>query len=271
MDRYVCIHGHFYQPPRENPWLEAIELQDSAYPYHDWNERIMAECYAPNAVSRILDGQAYIAQILNNYARISFNVGPTLLSWMEDRTPELYQYILDADKESQHRFHGHGSAIAQCYNHMIMPLANTCDKYTQVRWAVRDFEHRFGRPPEGMWLPETAVDLETLGILAELGIQFTILSPYQAGRVRKIGEREWIDAGGGHIDPTRAYRVNLAGQRSIALFFYDGPISRAVAFEGLLNNGETFAQRILTGVLRRARLAADGAHRNRWRKLWSPP
>src|SRR5262245_33175483 len=156
MERYVCIHGHFYQPPRENPWLEAIEMQDSAYPYHDWNERISAECYAPNAVSRILDPEHRIRQIVNNYSKISFNVGPTLLAWMAEKAPDIYAAVLAADTESHLRFSGHGSALAQAYNHMIMPLANARDKRTQVLWGIRDFEFRFKRMPEGMWLPETA-------------------------------------------------------------------------------------------------------------------
>ncbi len=243
--KYVCIHCHFYQPPRENPWLEAIELQDSAYPYHDWNERITAECYAPNAFSRILDGEGRIDKIVNNYSRISFNVGPTLLSWMEDKAPELYRAILDADRESQQAFSGHGSAIAQVYNHMILPLANRRDKWTQVAWGITDFEERFGRKPEGMWLAETAVDNESLDIMAEQGIRFTILAPHQCKRVRKFGGR-WRDVDGGGIDPSRSYRVKLESGRHIDVFFYDGPISRAVAFEGLLANGERFAERILS-------------------------
>src|SRR5579883_510999 len=164
---YVCVHAHFYQPPRENPWLEAIELQDSAYPYHDWNERVTAECYAPNSASRILDGDNCITNIVNNYSEISFNFGPTLLSWLQSTAPRVYQAILNADRESSLKYGGHGSALAQCYNHMIMPLANARDKRTQVLWGIRDFEYRFGRKPEGMWLPETAVDLETLEIFAE--------------------------------------------------------------------------------------------------------
>src|ERR1043165_7576823 len=159
MNRYVCIHGHFYQPPRENPWLEEIELQDSAYPYHDWNERISAECYAPNAASRILDDQQRIAGMANNYAKISFNFGPTLLSWLEAKSPFVYRAILEGDRLGQQTYSGHGSALAQAYNHMIMPLANRRDKVTQVMWGIRDFERRFRRRPEGMWLPETAVDL----------------------------------------------------------------------------------------------------------------
>jgi alpha-amylase/alpha-mannosidase (GH57 family) len=149
--RYVCIHGHFYQPPRENPSLEYFELQDSAYPYHDWNERITAECYAPNAASRILDADGRIAHIVNNYSEISFNFGPTLLSWLKESAPEVYQSILEADRDSARTFSGHGSALAQAYNHMIMPLANSRDKRTQVIWGLRDFEHRFLRPAEGMW------------------------------------------------------------------------------------------------------------------------
>ncbi|NJN65231.1 MAG: DUF3536 domain-containing protein [Chloroflexaceae bacterium] len=245
MERYICIHGHFYQPPRENPWLERIELQDSAFPYHDWNERITHECYAANGASRMLESDGRITQIVNNYARMSFNFGPTLLSWMETHAPSAYQSVLAADRESQHLFSGHGSALAQVYNHMIMPLANRRDKYTQVRWGIADFHHRFGRLPEGMWLAETAADLETLDILAELGITFTILSPYQAKRVRPVGEKDWVDATGGKIDPTMAYVQRLPSGRTIALFFYDGPISQGVAFEGLLRRGENLANRLV--------------------------
>lgn len=244
MERYVCIHGHFYQPPRENPWLESIELQDSAYPYHDWNERITAECYAANAVSRILDSDQLITQIANNYSKISFNFGPTLLSWLEIYAPEVYSAIIEADRESRQLYSGHGSALAQPYNHMIMPLATKRDKYTQVVWGIRDFQHRFGRDPEGMWLPETAVDIETLETLAESGIKFTILAPRQAQRVRQIGKKEWQDVNGSTIDPTMAYSCRLPSNRNITLFFYDDPISRAVAFEGLLSSGEQFARRI---------------------------
>ncbi|MBW1980743.1 MAG: DUF3536 domain-containing protein [Deltaproteobacteria bacterium] len=247
MERYICIHGHFYQPPRENPWLEAIELQDSAHPYHDWNEKITAECYAPNATSRILDDRNRIVHLVNNYQKISFDFGPTLLSWLENHAPEVYAAILQADQESQLAFAGHGSALAQAYNHMIMPLANSRDKYTQVVWGIRDFEQRFGRRPEGMWLPETAVDLESLEILAAHDIHFTILAPRQAHRIRPLGSKEWLDVSGGKIDPSRAYTLKLPSGKNLALFFYNGPIARAVAFEGLLNRGETFAQRLVGG------------------------
>ena len=264
MDKYICIHGHFYQPPRENPWLEEIEQQDSAYPYHDWNERITAECYSTNAVSRILDSEKKIVDIVNNYSKMSFNFGPTLLDWIKQKSPDVYQRILEADLESHKNFPGHGSALAQAYNHIIMPLANRRDKYTQVLWGISNFEHHFGRKPEGMWLPETAVDLETLDILAELGLKFTILAPYQASRVRKISARAWRDVSGGRIDATMPYELRLRSGRKINLFFYDGPISRAVAFEGLLSNGENFAHRLLDGFSEEntspqlAHIATDG-------------
>ncbi|HEU5452373.1 MAG TPA: DUF3536 domain-containing protein [Terriglobales bacterium] len=254
MERYLCIHCHFYQPPRENPWLEAVEIQDSAYPYHDWNQRITAECYAPNSAARILDGEGHIVKIVNNYSRISFNFGPTLLSWMEDNTPRTYEAILEADRLSRRRFSGHGSAIAQAYNHMILPLANRRDKHTQALWGIRDFEHRFGRAPEGMWLPETAVDVDSLEVLAELGIKFTILAPHQARQVRKSG-KPWRNVEDAKIDPTRPYLCRLPSGQSINLFFYDGPISRAVAFEKLLSSGEHFANRLLSGFNDRRRWA----------------
>lgn len=246
MIRRLCIHGHFYQPPRENPWLEAIELQDSAYPYHDWNERITAESYAPNAASRILDGSGRILRIVNNYAGISFNFGPTLLSWLEAKAPNVYKAIIDADRASRDRFGGHGSALAQPYNHMIMPLATAADRRTQILWGQYDFRTRFGRDPEGMWMPETAVDLPTLEAAADVGIAFTILAPHQAARVRRIGDTAWRDVDERQLDTSRAYVQRLPSGKSIAIFFYDTIVSRAVAFEGLLKNGETFAQRVLS-------------------------
>jgi alpha-amylase/alpha-mannosidase (GH57 family) len=231
-ERFITIHGHFYQPPRENPWLEAVETQDTAFPYHDWNERITVECYEPNASARILDATERIRRIVNNYASISFNFGPTLLSWLAVNAPETYASILDADRLSRQRFSGHSCAIAQAYNHIILPLANDRDKRTQVRWGIRDFQHRFGHKPEGMWLPETAVDVTTLEALAAEGIAFTILEPHQAQ---------------GPVDPTLPYVCKLPSGKRIAIFFYDGPISRAVAFERLLARGENFAHR-LTGA-----------------------
>lgn len=261
--RFITIHGHFYQPPRENPWLEAVETQDSAFPYHDWNERITAECYEPNATARILDDKDRIRRIANNYASISFNFGPTLLSWLETAAPDTYSAILDADRMSRDRYSGHGCAIAQAYNHIILPLASARDKRTQVRWGIRDFEHRFHRKPEGMWLPETAVDVESLEVLADEGIAFTILEPHQAARFRAIGSTEW-QAAHGLIDPTMGYRCPLPSGRSVDIFFYDGPISRAVAFEQLLARGENLAHR-LTGAFDETRkhpqlvnIATDG-------------
>jgi len=245
MKKHLCVHGHFYQPPRENPWLEAVELQDSAHPYHDWNERITAECYAPNAHSRVLDAENRIERIVNNYSRISFNFGPTLLSWMKEKAPDVYAAILRADRKSQGRFSGHGSAMAQCYNHLIMPLANTRDKQTQVAWGIRDFEARFGRAPEGMWLPECGVDVDSLEALAQYGIQFTVLSPFQASRVRPLDGGEWEEVNGGTIDPSRAYRVRLPSGHSIAVFFYDAPVAQAVAFERLLTDGGRLADRLM--------------------------
>jgi alpha-amylase/alpha-mannosidase (GH57 family) len=243
LERYLCIHGHFYQPPRENPWLEAVELQDSAYPYHDWNDRITDECYAANARSRILDGQGRIERIVNNYEQISFNFGPTLLSWLEARRPEIYRMILEADKASIDRFGGHGNALAQAHGHIILPLANDRDRRTQVLWGIRDFEHRFGRKPEGMWLPESAANTDSLEALAANGIKFTILAPRQARAIRAIGDEKWSDVSGG-IDPTRAYLCRLPSGAEINLFFYDGPVSQGVAFERLLESGEKFADRL---------------------------
>jgi alpha-amylase/alpha-mannosidase (GH57 family) len=246
--KYICIHGHFYQPPRENAWLEVIEIQDSAHPYHDWNERISAECYAPNSSSRILDKVGgVIKNITNNYARISFNVGPTLLSWMEHFDKETYKAILEADTESKERFGGHGSAVAQVFNHMILPLANRRDKETQVIWGIRDFEYRFKRRPEGMWLAETAVDTESLEVLAEQGIVFTILAPRQAKATRRIGDGDWHSVNDQTVDTRKAYRVNLPSGRTIVVFFYDGDISQGVAFNGLLFDGRRFAERLMDG------------------------
>ena len=244
--RFVTIHGHFYQPPRENPWLEAVETQDSAAPYHDWNERITAECYATNGAARMVDDENRIIRIINNYAGISFNFGPTLLSWLEENAPRVYAMIRAADRLSQKRFSGHGSAIAQVYNHIIMPLANTRDRITQIRWGIADFESRFNRRPEGMWLAETAVDYETLDLLARHGILFTVLAPNQCTRVRQLADPEdaWHETPDASVDPTQSYLVRLNEGRTIAVFFYDGPTSRAIAFEKLLNSGEVFANRL---------------------------
>ena len=246
MKKYICIHGHFYQPPRENAWLEVIEVQDSAHPYHDWNERISAECYAPNAYARILSGKGVIKNIINNYAKISFNYGPTLLSWMEVNDPHTYRAIIDADGESARQFGGHGSAMAQVYNHMILPLASDRDKETQIIWGIRDFEHRFGRKPEGMWLAETAVDTTSLELLVKHDIKFTVLAPRQAKAIRKIGNPVWNNVTAETLDTRSPYTCVLPSGKSIALFFYDGSIAQGVAFDGLLNDGRKFASRMIS-------------------------
>ena len=240
MNRYICIHGHFYQPPRENPWLEAISYQESAYPFHDWNERIHAECYGPNTRARILDEKGSIIELVNNYSNISFDFGPTLLSWMESKAPDTYQAILEADEISREKFSGHGSAMAQCHSHIIMPLANLRDKYTQVYWGIRDFEYRFKRLPEGMWLPETAVDLETLQIMADLGIRFTVLAPHQAGSLLTHDEKM-----GEGLDIYRPYEIKLGKGRSINVFFYNGSLSQSLAFDNLLRDGKCFAEKLI--------------------------
>jgi len=244
--RYICIHGHFYQPPRENPWLEEIELQESAHPWHDWNQRINEECYAPNTEARILDAKGWLADIINNYEHISFDFGPTLLRWLEEKTPETYQAILDADAASGRAHSGHGNALAHAYHHLIMPLATRRDKVTEIVWGIEDFQHRFHRDPEGMWLPETAVDTETLCLLAQHGIRFTILAPRQAARFRVTGGA-FTELNPAAIESTRPYFMKLPENRSIVLFFYDGSISQAIAFEGLLNSGEAFEKRLLAG------------------------
>ncbi len=249
-EKFLTIHGHFYQPPRENPWLEAIELQDSALPFHDWNERITRECYNPNSVSKIVDNRNRILDVVNNYEYMSFNFGPTLLSWMEQYAPLTYERIIKADIESIDQHDGHGNAMAQVYNHMIMPLANENDKQTQVKWGIKDFEYRFGRKPEGLWLAETAVDDDTLRVLVENGIKFTVLSPYQALKMKKSTDKDWTDVSWGNIDPARSYRYNIksAPGKYIDLFFYDGAISRSVAFDELLKDGNKFVRRLKEGV-----------------------
>ncbi|MCE5186668.1 MAG: DUF3536 domain-containing protein [Planctomycetaceae bacterium] len=245
MNRKICIHCHFYQPPRENPWLEDVEMQDSAFPFHDWNERITDECYRRNGVSRILDANNKTSDIFNNYAKISFNFGPTLLIWMEKHKPEVYQRILDADKASIDQFGGHGSAIAQAYNHMIMPLCNTRDKQTQVVWGIEDFRRRFNRQPEGMWLPETAVDIPSLEALARNGIRFTILAPYQAAAIRRIGAEQWHKINGHELDTRKAYLCKLPSGAQIVLFFYNNSVAQRVAYGNLISNGDVLANEML--------------------------
>jgi len=244
-NKFICIHGHFYQPPRENAWLETIEKQDSAAPFHDWNERINYECYAPNTAARILDKDSNIININNNYAQISFNFGPTLLSWMQKEDPDAYEAIIRADKHSTASFNGAGSGIAQVYNHIIMPLANQRDKDTQIIWGIKEFASRFNRQPKGMWLAETAADTATLEALVKQGIQYTVLAPRQAKAFKKIGESTWNYLEHSGIDPRRPYRCFLPSGKHIDLFFYDGNVAQDVAFRGLLNDGKGFAKRLL--------------------------
>ncbi len=241
----LCIHSHFYQPPRENPWIEEIEPQESAAPFHDWNERIHSECYLPNSRARVLGPDGKIADIVNNFEKMSFNFGPTLMSWLEAKHFDTYLRIIEADHESRKRHHGHGNAIAQVYNHMIMPLANRRDKVTQVRWGVAEFRHRFSREPEAIWLPETACNEATLEVLVEEKIKFIILEPHQAQAFRPFGG-EWLDATPGRIDPRRPYRCFLKSnpEKFIDIFFYDGPISKAAGFENLLFDAKIFMSRI---------------------------
>jgi alpha-amylase/alpha-mannosidase (GH57 family) len=246
--RFICIHGHFYQPPRENPWLETVETQETAAPYHDWNERICAECYATNGAARIVNSKNKIIRIVNNYARMSFNFGPTLMSWLMENAPRTYRMILDGERRSRKSFNGHSSAMAQVYNHIILPLANRRDRITQIRWGIADYQHHYGVPPEGMWLAETAADNDSLELLAQHGIKFTVLAPHQCKRVRSLkGGAEWTDTPEASVDTSHPYLVRFDSGVSIAVFFYDGPASRAIAFEGLLNSGESLAARLKSG------------------------
>jgi hypothetical protein len=250
-NRYFCIHGHFYQPPRENPLMDQVELQPSAAPIHDWNERVFRECYAPNGASRILDSHGRIRDIANNYAYMSFNIGPTLFSWLEEKHPYTYARILEADRLSCERLEGHGNALAQVYNHVIMPLATAEQKRLQIRWGIADFERRFKRKPEGMWCAETAINMDTVAALIREGIKFTVLAPTQAHKVRALNEEGWHDVSHNNIDPRRPYRifpVDADGtpieKGYLDVFFYDGPLSHGVGFEHLLKDAGRFGDRI---------------------------
>jgi len=259
---FVAIHGHFYQPPRENPWTGRIERQHSTSPYHDWNELVASQCYLPNSASRVLDTQMRIKTIVNNFEYISYNVGPTLFSWLQQHEIDAYRKIIKADEISRERNEGHGNAIAQAYNHPILPLSSLRDQRTQVEWGIRDFRKHFRRDPEGMWLPETAVNYTTLEVLHEKGITFTILSPTQAQRFRPLGGKAWTNCGDNSIAPFRPYRVFLRkgkGQadhdRWIDVFFYHWKLSVAASFEHLLTNGDR-----LTETLAKAAPEEPGPH-----------
>jgi alpha-amylase/alpha-mannosidase (GH57 family) len=247
LSNYVCIHGHFYQPPRENPFTGEVAEQPSAAPWHDWNARITEESYAANARARVLGDKGEVVREINNYERISFDFGPTLLSWLEKGDPDTYRAVIEADAASARRFGGHGSALAQAYNHSILPLSNSRDRVTQVRWGIADFRRRFGREPEGMWLPETAVDMESLDVLAREGIRFTILAPHQAAAVES-DQGSWAEVMDGSVDTRIPYLVDLGHGRAITVFFYDGPLSREIAFDGVLEDGYALAARLLGSI-----------------------
>lgn len=249
--RYFCIHGHFYQPPRENPLIDQVELQPSALPAHDWNERVFVECYAPNGASRVLDGNGRIQDIVNNYAYMSFNIGPTLFSWLEEKHPYTYSRILEAETQSRERLDGHGNALAQVYNHAIMPLCTAEQRALQIRWGIADFERRFGHRPEGMWLAETAINMDTVISLIQEGIKFTVLAPTQALKVRDLHGDVWTDVSENTIDPRRPYRIFPIAEDGtpvekgyLDVFFYDGNLSHSVGFEHLLKDSNRFANRI---------------------------
>lgn len=245
MKLHLCIHGHFYQPPRENPWTNIIEQQPSAAPFHDWNERIFQECYKPNSEAVITDETGKVLRRVNNYEYLNFNFGPTLLSWIEEEHKNTYNKIIEADKKSAVEHNGHGNAIAQVYNHIILPLANKRDKITQVRWGVKDFEYRFGRKPEGIWLSETACNNATMEVLIEEGIRFTILDPSQAEKIRKIGTSNWEEVIGGRINTKIPYRFFSEKQSGyIDIFFYDGALSKGLAFDDVVYDSKRLMEKI---------------------------
>lgn len=241
-DRYLCIHGHFYQPPREDPWLGAVLPEGSAAPQRDWNARITRESYAPLSRARLLDAQGRIRTLVNAYEFISFNFGPTLLAWMARQAPETYELVIQADRASRERL-GFGNAMAQIRHHTIMPLASAEDKRVETAWAVQDFEARYGRSPDGLWLPEAAADTASLEALAEAGIAYTVLAPRQAAAVADSGG-PWQPVDEASLDITKPYRAELPSGRSIAIFFYHGALSQAVAFERLLTDGGAFWSRL---------------------------
>ena len=254
--RYLILHGHFYQPPRENPFLGEIQKEASAAPAHDWNERITNECYSPNAYSRILDGYGRITDMSNNYEYISFNFGPTLIDYIAKTREDLLKRILEADKKSIARL-GYGNAIAQVYNHIILPLAKKEDMRVQIKWGLYNFEKYFGRKSSGMWLSETAINLDVVDALYDCGVKFTILSPYQAHYVKNITT---VDVSGAKIDTSKPYWLYGHNGKRVAVFFYDHYISQSIAFEHLLTSSDKLAERIRNayGEKRLVNIATDG-------------
>jgi len=246
--RFVILHGHFYQPPRENPWLGFIERQPSAAPFRHWTERITEECYRANAFSPVLARNGRVADLVNNFEHLSFNIGPTLMEWLEPNAPDVHRRIIAGDRRSAERLDGHGNALAQCYNHAILPLASRADKLTQVRWGLEDFEQRFGRRAAGIWLPETAVDQETVEILIECGVRFTVLAPTQLEASRPLaGNSDWEPVAD-HVNRVHHRPYRLFGRDRSAghldAFFFHPAISREISFEHLLRDGRTFARRL---------------------------
>ena len=250
MTIHLVVHGHFYQPPRENPWTGRIERQEGARPFHDWNARIVEECYRPNAASRLLDEEGRIRDIVNNYERLSFNFGPTLLHWLGQEAPDVLAALQEADRKSLAAL-GHGNAVAQAYNHMILPLASARDRWTQIAWGIQEFSARFGRAPEALWLAETAVDPETMRLLVQAGMRYVILAPTQAARWRLLEQAGWITRAEAEIDPRRPYRWILRdetgapeGGAGIDVCFYHAPLSRGISFQHYLQDAGFLADRI---------------------------
>ena len=243
MEKQLVIHGHFYQPPRENPWTGVIDPELSAYPFANWNERIHAECYEPNTAVRVVDSSGEEHRV-NNYEHISFDFGPTLLTWLKRYRPETYSRILAADRVSVNSHRRHGNAIAHGYNHAILPLCNEHDRRTQIVWGLADFRYRFGREPESLWLPETACDDNVLGSLIDVGMKFVILAPQQVSRIRTDPTEAWQQVSAEMLDTSVSYKYfhHDGSGRSIAVFFYDPVLARGIAFEDLLASSHVLAE-----------------------------
>ena len=253
----VCIHGHFYQPTRVNPWTDQVEAQPSAAPFANWNERIHAECYAPNASAQLL-GDGITRAARNNYSSITFDFGPTLLHWLERNHPVVLEAIRRADRDSISQF-GHGSAMAQPYHHPILPLCDTLDLDTEIAWGLDIFEQTFERPAEGMWLSECAVNTATLEALARRDVRFVVLAPHQIEAIRDPETDTWTDVNES-LAANQAFRIDLPSGKDITVVAYDGLASRAIAFDGLLHDGNNFANRLVDAARRTglALVSTDG-------------
>ncbi len=268
----LIIHGHFYQPPREDPWTDEVPREASAAPFHDWNERILAECYRPNAFARLFAGDRILG-VANNYEALSFNFGATLSAWLERHDPTILARVAAADRRSTQARQGHGNAIAQAFHHTILPLADPLDRATHIRWGLAEFRHLYGREAEAMWLPETAADNATLGDLIDHGMSYAILAPRQAARVRPPGGA-WRGAGRGLVDSSRPYRyLHRDGSgRALAIYFYDGPLAQALAFGDALESSEKLLGALQAAAARAGEgglvhAAVDGetfGHHHRW-------